>query len=499
MKRRISLMVVAAVAAGACGGGPEQAVEHSAPAEALAPRVGPERTKLPDPKEAPDWAPPMVDTWRMDNGIEVWHLHETSAPLISLEMVFPNGAASDPADKAGLTALMADMLDEGAGALDALPLQESLQRLATDYGTSAATDGLEASMSMLADKLDESLALFADILRRPKMPADEFERRKAQHIAQALANEANPFNAASVVMRRALYGEGYGGLPSGGVRGTLERITHEDVLAHYKAIVQPRGATIVVVGAVERAPLEAALKKHLGDWQGEPTARKATPVAEPVVRGVYFIDFPGSTQSSVVVARRTAGTKQAEYFPARMFNWALGGAFTSRLNLNLREEKGYTYGARSTFYRWQDAGVYALMAQVKAETTRASLDEMFKELRGMAGERPLTQQELDEAKGGTLLGFPGRFEHISGVASQYASLKLDGYPADWLTKYPDNIEAVTLEQANAAARGAAAPDTFLVVIAGDRAKLEPTLAELGLPVFVYDAQGNALAGTKAAK
>ncbi|MCA9537966.1 MAG: insulinase family protein [Myxococcales bacterium] len=451
-----------------------------------------DRTKPPGPSgKGADWAPPAMTTWAMKNGITVWYLRQDQAPLLSLRLMLPNGAASDPDGQAGLTALMVDMLDEGAGQRSALELSEAFQRLATDYEAYPATDGVVLGMDLLADQLDPSLALLADVLRRPRLPEDEFARRKAQRIAAALANEAEPGYGAQVVAHRVLFGQGYSGRMADGVRSTLEGLTLDMVKARYAQVVQPKGAVLIAVGAVDRETLTKALEKHLGDWQGAPTATALRVSDAPAPRGIYWVDYPGSAQSVVVVARRVSGSSSDsdEYFPATIFNRVIGGAFTSRLNLNLREDKGYTYGARSSFDRNVKAGVFSLSAKVRAETTRASLDEMLNELKQISGKKPIEAKERDEAVNGLMLGFPGRFESMANVASQAVSMALDRRPVDWLNHWPKNLGAVTLADAQGAARAEGKPDGFLVIIAGDHAKLAASMDGIGLPVHLYDAQG----------
>lgn len=471
----------------ACGSTPPPATtQPSAPVAAPTP-------KLPAPGPAPQWAPPPVQTWTMDSGLEVWFLQQNQAPLVSLQLVFPEGAATDPVGKAGATALMLDMLDEGAGAHSALQLSEALQRLATDYGVSAATDGMLVSMNLLADKLDPSLALLKDILRAPKFDQTEFDRRKAQRQAGAIAQEADPGYARSLTTRRALFGAGYGGMPPGGTGATLKGLTLDDIKGRYRKVIQPSRAKLIVVGAVSRANFEAAWKTHFGDWRGTGKSGVRPVKAEKAVAAIHFIDFPGGTQSSISVAQRTAGMLAKDRFATQIFNRPLGGAFTSRINLNLREDKGYTYGSRSGFNRWRKSGFFSVSAKVKASTTRASIDEIFKEFDWVIGSKPISQEERDKAVEGLLLGFPGRFERMSSVGGQLASLALDGLPSDALTAWPAKVGAVTLGDARKAANTYAQKGDFIIVIAGDWALVGPTLAGLNLPIIHHDHQGNPIA------
>ena len=487
---RLALPAISVLALGACGG--------AAPKPAAATLEAPNRAELPKPAAARDWAPPIAQTWTMPNGIDVWFVEQRQAPLISLQLIMPGGGATDPAGKAGLTSMMIDMLDEGAGERSALALNESLQRLATDYGGQVSTDAIYLGMHMLADKLDPSLDVLADIVLRPTFSGEEFERRKAVVVAQALAHEANPGYARSVVARRALFGTGYGGFSPQGIRATLGSLTLDDIKAHYAAMLAPTRAAFIVVGSVDRPTVEKALNRTFGAWSGTSSAQPAAIDSAAPESAIYLIDYPGSAQSSVAVACRTDGRRSDDYFRAKIFNWALGGAFTSRLNLNLREEKGYTYGARSTFNRWKQAGFFWLAAGVQRDATRPSVDEMLKELRDITTSRPLTEAEHREATEGLLLGYPAQFERLNAVAGQLAALPTYDLPKDWLTSWPQSIRQVSIDDARTFAKKIAVPSRFVVVVAGDRAKIEPGLKGLGMPIHLYDAQGNRLSETAAA-
>ncbi len=452
----------------------------------------PDRSKLPEPTALRDWAPPEPQTWTLKNGIRVWYLEQGPTPLVSVMLVGLRGGAADPVKKIGLTELTADMLDEGAAGKSALEISELLQELATDYSAVADVDHVMLSMHLMADTFDRSVALLADMVRRPEFPKAEFKRRKDQRIAQALANEAQASHARAVVTRKALFGDGYAGELPAGTRRTLPEIGLNDVKAHYKQLFAPDGVELVVVGGIGAEPAKAGLEAAFGDWKGKAKADHAPVAQQQPEAGVYLVDFPDAPQSSLAVARRSAGADAPDYFPAMIYNRQMGGAFSSRLNLNLREDKGYTYGARSLFRRWKEAGYFGLFTDVKTETTRASVEESFKELQAFCQDRPLTQEERDDAVNGLLLGFPGRFEHVSTVAARFATLPVLQRPADWFVRWPERVRAVTLEDANRVAARSCDPKSYVVVIAGDRKKIEPELQSLGLPIIPYDAQGTRL-------
>ena len=482
----------------ACGPQTPEAVPPGAgPAVPTAPVAGPgavapDYSKLPDPSGTVRWTGPTPVRRELANGMPVYFLAQGPTPLVTMMLVFPRGSATDPKGKAGLTALTVDLLDEGAGGKSALELSEEMQRLGTDYGARAEVDHVLLVMNVIAESFEPSAKMFADIARRPALSYAEFSRRKDQLVADALAQESEPTYGRDVVMRKALFGNGYAGDIASGTRDTLKGLGFGEVKQHYARLIAPEGAALVVVGGIDEAPVMQALGAAFGDWKGNAAVKPAAVEEKAPTHGIYFVDYPGASQSALAVARRSEGEKSQDYFPAMVFSRAFGEAFTSRLNLNLREDKGYTYGARSSFERWQEVGYFGLRASVKAETTRPSVDEMVKELAGVCGPRPITEKERNEAVEGLLLGLPGQFERVTGVAAQLASLPLYDRPVDWFKTWPDKVQGVGVAAANAVAKKHCDAKDFVVVVAGDKKSVLPSLESLGLPISTYDAQGHKL-------
>ncbi len=449
----------------------------------------PDRSRLPDPGPAPKWALPTPSRLTLKNGMPVYFLEQGPTPLVTVILLVPGGGATDPRGKEGLTITTIDMLDEGAGGKGALELSEELQRLGTDYAGSADVDYSMLSMNLIAENLAPSIKLLADIVRRPAFDAQEFARRKQQRIAEAITREAEPTHGRAVVMRKALFGDGHGGWMTTGHKDSLGAIQLADVKKHYTALIAPEGASFVVVGGVDSGQAVAALEEHFGDWTGKPSAKIAAPSTAQVSPDVYFVDYPGSTQSAIALARRATGQDSDEYFPATVHNRAFGGAFTSRVNMNLREDKGYTYGARSTFQRFAKHGFFSVAASVKRETTRASIDEVLKELDQICGPKALSQEERDKSVGGLLLGYPARFETINGVAQELIDLPLYNRPLSWFSTFPNKLEAVDLASANAVGKKYCESKEFAIVVAGEQKSVLSTLESLERPIHFYDARG----------
>jgi zinc protease len=481
-----ALPIAALLGAVACG---PQTPAAAPPAPAVA-APAPDRSGLPQPGPRGEWAPPAPAEWQLKSGNRVLYLHQGEVPLVSVALVFPRGAETDPAERAGLTQLTADLLDEGAGGKTALELSDELQRLATDYRALATTDSLVLSMDLIADNFAESVKLLADIVRRPKLDRAEFNRRKAQAVAQALAAESEPGSGRRVALQRALFGKGYAGQVATGTRRTLETISYEDVSKHYQKLIVAEGAQFAVSGGIDRAIVERELESAFGDWSGKAGVEARALSPEPATPAIYFVNYPGAAQSSLGVARRAPGFDADDYFPAAIFNRGFGESFVSRVNMNLREDKGYTYGSFSTFARFKKAGLFGIFAEVKTDKTRASIDEIVNELGAVCAARPVSTAERDDSVNGLLLGYPARFESSGLAARALSDIIREGRPLDWFEQWPKRIEAVTVDAANLAAKSYCDAKQFSIAIAGDRATVAPTLEGLGLKVVYLDAQGD---------
>jgi predicted Zn-dependent peptidase len=424
--------------------------------------------------------------------VRVLYRKHGSVPLVSLILVVPRGAETDPVGKEGLTSLMADLLDEGAGKLDALAISEKLQGLATELQIMANTDGVVLSMNLIAENFGPSVDLLADIVRRPRLDEKEFQRRKAQVIAQAIASEADPQYARRNMLYRGLFGKGYGGGLPQGTRASLEAITFADVKTHYKRLMAAEGSAFIVTGGIDQETATRELKRAFGDWSGQPST-EARPLTPSATTGkLYLADYPGAAQSVIGLVRRAPGADADDLFASTVFNRSFGEAFTSRVNLNLREDKGYAYGAISIFQRFRQVGFFGVFSNVRTDATRASLDEMLRELSNVCGSRPLAAAERDDSVNGLLLGYPATFESIERLGERFAQIPLHNRPLDWFERWPSRIAAVTLEQVNQAAKSYCQRSDYVMLVAGDAAKVASTLDGIGFDLVKVNARGEPL-------
>jgi len=447
---------------------------------------------LPEPGPAPAWAPPAPDAYSLKGGARVLYRRYGHVPLVSLLLVVPRGAETDPISKQGLTSLMADLLDEGAGKLNALALSEKLQALATELEISANTDGVVLSLQLIAENFARSLDVLADVVRRPRLDEQEFQRLRSQRVAQAIAAEADPQYARRNALYRGLFGQGYAGGWSQGTADSLKAITLADVQAHYRRLMAAEGSTFIVTGGIERETVAKELERAFGDWTGKPSTEARPLEPSPATGKLFLANYAGAAQSTIGVVRRVAGADADDLFASTVFNRSFGEAFISRVNLNLREDKGYTYGATSIFQRIRQTGIFGIFSDVRSDATRASLDEILRELADVCSTRPLVAQERDESVQGLLLGYPGTFENAEALAESFTQIALQNRPLDWFERWPSRVAAVTLEQANQAAQRYCQRSDFDILVAGDAAQVAPALDGLGFEVVKVNPRGEPL-------
>ena len=490
--RRFCLLPLAIVAS--CTTPPKDPQAPNGPATEAPESVMDARySALPTPSAALNWDPPPVSKARLDNGLEVWHMPTSGAPLVSVHLVLPVGSAEDPRGKEGLTLLAADLLDEGAGSRSALELSERLGELATEYSSSGGVDWVLLSMDALAENLDPSLALLSDIVLRPQLRENEFDRRKKHYEASALASRDDPRAARGKGLNHALFGEDYASRAETGTTKSLAAISYQDAKRRAKQLTVPEGAHLTFAGAVDAQEAERLARKYFGEWRGKRVSTQPQVSDKPSGGVAYVIDFPGAAQSSLAVAKRAGAEGDPAQFAEDVMQDKLGGSFTGRINMNLREDKGYTYGAFSYFRRHRHAGFFAIMADVRSETTAASISEIHSELEAICAARPLSDEERDDAVNGMLLGYPLEFDQVSSVGYRLAALPMKGRAADYWSTWPENIASITTQRANEAARPYCRPSEYLVVVAGDRRSVAPELEKLGLLLVAMDREGSLLA------
>ena len=457
------------------------------------PAGGPDWSKMPGPGEAPEFTTPKVVRRRLVNGVELWAVEWHTLPLVQFNLLIPAGTADDPEGHAGLAELAATMLDKGTESKTATELTEAFETLGVNLRVGAGLDETAVGFSALARQLDPALELVAEVLTAPRLDPEDFDRERGLQLTSLLRGPDNPSWIAQRAFRVLLYGADHPyGTPPDGDKATVEALTLDDVKAFYRDRYTPQGSIVIVVGDVDADGVANRLNATIGRWRNVGAARRPVPkVDAPTKPGVvYLVDKPAAVQSIVSVGRRWEGRKDERYLPTLVGNRVLGGDFLSRLNQNLREKNGFTYGAGSYFSFRRDGSVWAVRTSVRADATVAALREVINELDALAGDRPFTEEELGTAIGAEAQSYPDNFESPGAIAGVLSDLARFDLPPSDLETFLDRLRATGPEAVLKAMGELIAPEARVVLIVGDRASLEPKLQELGFDTIeVLDVHG----------
>ena len=426
---------------------------------------------------------PQPLRYKTPNGITVWLLEQPSFPVVSIALSIPSGSSADPVGKAGLAHITSSMLDEGAGDRDAITISTEINDLGADLWTSARVDGSRVQLSTLAKHLDRAFPIFADVVARPRFEASEWKRVTELWHNSLKRRADNPRAVASVVRRAVLYGPDtpYGHSPSGHT-DTAKAITLDEAKKFYADHWRPDRAQIVAAGAIDKARLDALLSKHLGDWKASgPDGLRGAVAVKPLAERprLVIVDRPEAPQAVITVANRGVTANDPEAPLLDLVNTALGGSFTSRLNQNLREDHGWTYGARSAFTESKGVGVFIASAAVFTNVTAPALREMLGEIDKMAASG-LTQAELGKVRAHDLTDLVEGNETVGDIVSRLTQLATLGMPADFDAKASVARQAATLERLNALAKKHLDTKTASVIVVGPRDQLVTQLRALDL-------------------
>jgi zinc protease len=453
---------------------------------------------VPRTTEFPELKFPALQRARLSNGSTVILAERHEIPVVQLAYVFDGGHATDPADRSGTADFAMGLLDEGAAGLDPLEFSRRAERLGASLGASASQDGASAWVSALRENLDPSLALFADMVRRPNFDPDEIERVRATWIAGIRQQKARPAGMAGRVLPALLYGAGhpYGRVGSG-TEESIAALTRDDLVAYHRRWVRPEQATVIVVGDTTLAEIVPALERHFGDWagEGEPAAPVELPQVDlPVAPRVFLIDQPGAVQANIFAGHLVPPSTDPGSVRLELANGVLGGHFTSRLNMNLREEKHWSYGARSSLGGALGQRTWLVSAPVQIDRTRESMAEIQREVADFAsGARPPTEAEVARVKAVQTLSLPGAYETAWSVLGTISGIVRYGRPDDYVFRRKAEVEAMTPAEVADAARNLR-PEALTWVVVGELSQTEAAAREAGIgQVQVIDADGHPVA------
>jgi zinc protease len=480
-----------------------RALGCAAAVAALAPAAGAQaldRTKEPPVGSAPALRVPAWTTDRLSNGAQLVVSPRHGLPLVSMSIGFVGGANQfEPAAKRGLGSLVVSMLNEGTTTKSGDELSNAWQLLGT--GVQGSVAGERGSLSFVSTKqrFPAAVALLEDMLVNPAFPADALERLRARTLVSLQQARDQPPVIAGRVFPRVLYGDAhpYGQSMS---EETVRGITREDVASFARAYFQPGRAIITVTGDVEPAEVKALLERTLAPWTGSGAAASFDYPAVPAAAAtaIYLVDKPGAAQSSVSIGLPGPARSTPDYYAIQVMNTILGGFFQSRLNANIREQHGYSYGVRSAFSYGRGPGPFRAGGEIVTAKTDSALIEFMRELRGVQGGRPFTQAELDQAKSSLIQALPERFSSTMALNGTISGLYAEGLPADYYQRFAANVNAVTLADLERVARRYIDLGHLAIVVVGDRAAIEAPLRATGIaPITLLDVNGAPVPATPA--
>src|SRR5919109_1948626 len=423
--------------------------------------------------------PPVIRR-QLENGLEILVVEHHELPIVDMILVVKTGGEGDPANKPGVATLTAAMLDEGAGRRTSLAIADQEAFLGVDVGTGSGWDQSTVTLHAPVAVLDSAMALFADVALRPTFPATYLERLRKERLTDLLQLKDRAPQIADRAYAAILYGEKHPyGRPLTGTEASTRAITRRDVQRFYQTYYRPNNATLIVVGDVTPDDVERRVRALFSGWTRAnfPTAQFTDPPSGRAT-AIYLIDKPGAPQSSVRIGSIGVPRSTQDFFSILVMNTILGGAFTSRLNNNLRETHGYTYGAGSGFSMRRWAGPFTARAEVVGAKSDSALIEFMKELRGIREAVP--ESELEKAKRYLQLQLPGEFESTGDIASQLVPVVVHGLPLDYYNSYVQRIEDVTVADVQRVAQQYVDPSKFAVVIVGDRKAIEAGLRALNI-------------------
>ena len=440
------------------------------------------RAEAPEPGEPMDLDVPLFEEGRLDNGMRVIVSRRPDLPLVSFSVAFLAGSASDPSGKGGLARLTYQLLLEGAGERDAMELADAFADLGTSPYTRLPFDGGLVGVSVLTRNANPALELLADMVRRPRLAEADFERQRSEQKANLTRLLAEPGYLSRVAIAKMVFGEDhpYGRL-SHGTTDSLAALTLQDVQDFYDSHLIPTSAAFVATGDVDLDTAMEWAEAHFGDWRTEKERDPLTPAAPTPFerRRILVIERPGLQQTRVMLGGPALAVGDENEVPLRLASQVFGGMFGSRLNLNLREDKGFTYGAYSSAAPRRGVGLVSAGSAVETGVTGAALTEIFKELHGLR-ERPITDEELHAAREGFIRAIPGWFETVGALGQTGARLFWRDLPMNHYSRLVESLEAVTLEQIQDVAVRYFNPDTLQLVLVGDPEVVEEQVVDLDL-------------------
>ena len=470
--------------------------------ELQAATAGADRSALPATNTFPEVKFADFERGSLSNGLELIVANRASVPVVNLLLRFDAGFASDQFGEPGTSSLAMSMLDEGTTTRSALEISDELARLGAYLSANSGIDASGVSISALKENLDDSLELYADVILNPAFPQKELDRLRKARLARIKQEKSQPMGIALRVVPALIYGKDHAyslPLTGSGTEESVIRITRDSLVDYHETWFKPNNATMIVVGDTTMAEIKPKLEKLFRRWEpGNVPTKNIGNVDLPDAERIYIIDRPGAEQSIIFAANIAPPTGEGNEFAIETMNEIIGGAFTSRINMNLREDKHWAYGARSVVLSTEGQRPYIAYAPVQTDKTMESMAEIKRELVEYLGDNPATDEELSKVKNNNTLSLPGRWETANAVLRDIAVIVAYDLPDNYWDTYVENVRNLSLKQIAESADSVIKPDNLVWVVVGDREIIEPKIRELELGEIIHlDTDGNLLEPTVA--
>lgn len=412
---------------------------------------------------------PEIKIINLTNGLKVYFIEKTGLPLVQMSLILNAGSKFDPEGASGVSNMTAQLLDEGAGSYSALELDEEFEFLGTDISISANHDNIYISMLSLEENFIRSLELFSTIIKEPQFNDNDFERERHKILSRIIQLQSDPSYVASVNFNKILHGNGLYSTPVLGNPADIEKLEKQEIIKFYENYFFANNAAIVIAGSLNHSVTTDLLNEYLGNWSSGKLPGNFHPGKIVSKQGVFIVHKDNAPQSEIRIGHLSAGRNTPDFYAKTLMNSVLGGQFSSRINLNLREDKGFTYGAHSSFSYRQEQSHFKVSTAVQTENTAAAVSEILKELKNIREE--ISEKELNFAKSNLVKTYPLKFETYAQLTGNLAALFVYSLPEDYFSTYIGNIEKTTLEETLTAARKNIDQENPVVLIVGDKNKI----------------------------
>ena len=452
-----------------------------------------DRTMMPSPAKEPAFVAPLPDEIQNPNGLNILVLEKHEMPVVSFGLVIPSGTITDPPNKPGLAAFTAQMISEGTREKSSQEIAEAFEFIGARLSAEARREMTLISTETLTKHWKKALKLMAEVVRFPSFPQIELDRVRREHLTDLRRAKDDSGFIAEQVMPGLIFGkDSKYGHSSVGTEDSVSSFTKADIESYFNNYYRPQNATLVVAGDVSLNEAQLEISSVFGDWTNATLVNSGYEDLSndsEALTTIYLVDKPGAAQSVIRAGHTTISRANQDYFKLVLLNFIFGGQFSARLNQNLRQDKGYSYGFHSSISWFKEASAFVAGGSVQTAVTKESVQEILKEFSDIHGMRPVSSEELTSAQSGMLQGLPAGFERPGQILGSMVQMVLHDLPRDYFRTVGDKLSDVKLKEINLSSQEQVHPEKLTILVVGDRSIIENGLHELGLPIVVLNDEG----------